>query len=30
MTRIRDEIRKWVKFIRTPARGPFWQEHPDR
>ena len=28
--RLRYWCRRWIKFLRTPAQGPFWHEHPDR
>ncbi len=28
--RLRDWCRRWIKFLRAPAQGPFWHEHPDR
>ena len=27
---LRTWFRRWIKFLRAPARGPFWHEHPDR
>jgi len=27
---LRAWFRRWIKFLRTPAQGPFWHEHPDR
>jgi hypothetical protein len=28
--KLRDWCRRWIKFLRAPAQGPFWHEHPDR
>jgi len=28
--RLRTWFRRWIKFLRAPAKGPFWHEHPDR
>jgi len=28
--RLRTWFRRWIKFLRAPAQGPFWHEHPDR
>ena len=30
LRRLRDWYRRWITFLRAPAQGPFWHEHPDR
>ena len=27
---LRAWIGRWAAFLRAPARGPFWHEHPHR